>query len=68
MQILIAPLAMYAAMKAAGVKREEMNQFATYLERIPDEEAPRGRLADYDLWFEDHLQNFRRTGNILIKN
>lgn len=67
MQILVAPLAMYAAMKTAGLKTEELDAFATYLEQLPDSEAPRGRMSDYDRWFSNHIQAFRRSENVLFR-
>jgi hypothetical protein len=66
-KIPLSPIAMYAAMKANGVTRAEMNNFATYLERLPDSESPRGTMRDLDIWFDQKVQHFRRTGNVLIK-
>lgn len=66
-EIPIPPLAMYAAMKANGLAREEMNQFATYLERLDLEDSPKGTLLELDAWFIHHIKRFRASGNPLLK-
>jgi hypothetical protein len=67
MKIPLSPMTMYAAMKCNGVKREEMDAFATYLEQLDDSESPRGKMSDLDKWFEGHIQTFRRQENILFR-
>ena len=66
-EIPIPALAMYAAMKAKGLHKTEMNQFTTYLERLEVTDSPKGSFLEMDAWFDYHVKRFRASGNPLIK-